>query len=219
MAAPILFFICFHVPLNESMPEYANFLVPTVIMQAVMFTAILAAQNAGRDVSGAVQDRLMTLPIPRMAPAVARLIAMVVRTTLAIFAAFFVATLFGFRFRGDALDAVALFLLPLLFAVGVSMLTDALGQAVPEPDSVGQVLMVPQMLLVMMSVGIVPEAGFPEWIQPLVRNQPLSQMIIAMRGWIEGTDVNLTPVVLWLIGLFVAGIAALYAASHREARR
>lgn len=217
--APVLFFLCFHLPLHESMPDYADFLLPVVLVQSAIFAAILAAQNAGSDAGAAVQDRLLSLPIPRLAPAVGRLSAMGLRAAVSVASGLGLATLFGFGFEGGAGATAAFLLTPVLLALVLSMLTDALGQVVRDRDTVGQFLMIPQLLLVMMSTGVVPEAGFPEWIRPFVRNQPVSQYVAVMRGWRAGDPVEPLPAVLWTLALAAAGVAALVAAGRREARR
>ncbi len=42
--------------------------------------------------------------------------------------------------------------------------------------------MMPQLIFGLVSVGIQPAEQFPGWIQPIVRNQPVSQFIYAMRA-------------------------------------
>ena len=42
--------------------------------------------------------------------------------------------------------------------------------------------MLPQLIFGLLSVGIQPADQFPEWIQPIVRNQPISQCVYALRA-------------------------------------
>ena len=42
--------------------------------------------------------------------------------------------------------------------------------------------MVPQLIFGLLSVGIQPAERFPDWIQPIVRNQPISQFVYALRA-------------------------------------
>jgi ABC-2 type transport system permease protein len=71
--------------------------------------------------------------------------------------------------------------------------------------------MLPTLILGMMSSGFVPVSQFPEWIQPFVRNQPISQFVNVMRA----TDYNaltweiLQPTVWWCVGMFGAAVLLL----------
>ncbi|MGQ7557990.1 hypothetical protein ACTGYQ_12020, partial [Streptococcus suis] len=85
------------------------------------------------------------------------------------------------------------------------MMADALGSVATHAESVGQMLMIPQLLLVMCSTGLVPANAFPGWIEPVVRNQPVSVFAEAMRALSTGADVQTGPVVGWSVGLLAVG--------------
>jgi ABC-2 type transport system permease protein len=70
----------------------------------------------------------------------------------------------------------------------------------------------------MLSCGFAPETGFPEWIRPFVRNQPVSQFSFAMRDLAQGgvTWGVLFPVVAWTIGLIVFFAPLAFWASMRR---
>lgn len=56
----------------------------------------------------------------------------------------------------------------------------------------------------MMSTGLVPAEAFPGWIQPFVRNQPVSQAAAALRGLADGEfPAAVTISVVWCAGLIV----------------
>jgi ABC-2 type transport system permease protein len=71
--------------------------------------------------------------------------------------------------------------------------------------------MLPQLIFGLLSVGIQPAENFPDWIEPIVRNQPISQFIYAMRAL--GGDTTpavgavtwsvVGPSVAWLVGVTI----------------
>ena len=67
------------------------------------------------------------------------------------------------------------------------------------------------MLLVMMSTGMAPAGAFPDWAQPFVIYQPVSQITETLRGFASGHVVvsNLMTSLAWcgaLLAIF-GGIA------------
>ena len=62
----------------------------------------------------------------------------------------------------------------------------------------------------MLSTGFVPEEGFPEWVRPFARNQPISQFAEVMRDFASGTfdSPALVPALIWC-AVFVAVFAPL----------
>ncbi len=221
--SPVIFFVCFYVPLHRQFEraggEYAQFLAPIVLLQSGLFTAIVTTEAAGEDAREGVRERLSSLPIPPVAPVLARMTWVLARMLLILAGGLAIAFALGFRFHGSVAETAAFLLLVVLFGVALSMLTDAVGTVVGNATSVAAVLMIPQLILVLASTGLLPAAAFPGWVQPFVRNQPLSVFADALRGLAAGSGVDWTAVGLWSAGLLVAGGAAVVAASRAQVRR
>ncbi|MDF0529315.1 ABC transporter permease [Tsukamurella sp. 8F] len=223
IGSPILFFLCFYTPLHRAFDaaggRYAQYLAPVIVLQCGLFTAIVAAQVAGTDARSAARDRFLTLPIPRVAPAAARMVTAAFRVSVAAAVAVGIASVFGFRFHGKPLHIAAFFAAVIAVTVALSMLCDALGSSATNPENVAQGLMIPQLLLVMLSTGLVPAQGFPGWVQPFVRNQPISVLADAMRGWADGEPTRVGPAAAWIAGLLAVGVAVIVVAGRKEATR
>jgi len=90
----------------------------------------------------------------------------------------------------------------------LSFMSDLLGSYSKNPEATSQVLMLPQLIFGLLSVGIQPAVMFPDWIEPIVRNQPISQFIYAMRA-LSGDSTptagvswsTLGPSAAWLVGV------------------
>jgi ABC-2 type transport system permease protein len=65
--------------------------------------------------------------------------------------------------------------------------------------------MIPQLLFVLLSTGMAPVESFPNWVQPFVQYQPISQITETLRGLASGVIVpaNLAITLVWCIGLLV----------------
>ncbi|WP_327112527.1 ABC transporter permease [Nocardia sp. NBC_01730] len=206
--APMTFFICVYVPLRRSVEasglDYAQYLLPLIAVQSMFFTSMFAADRAGREITAGMGTRLRAMPVLSWVPPAARMSANVLRASVALAGALTIGILFGFRFHGLP-AAVAFVVLTLAFGAAIVVASDALGTATANPELGGTVLFVPQLLLLMTSTGFVPAEGFPGWIQPFTRNQPVSQVAAALRDLAEGRFGSAVGVaVIWVVGLLAA---------------
>jgi len=220
--APVVFGLSFYLPLKFVMQmrglDYAQFLMPIIVLQSMAFAAITAAQIAAQESSSGFTARLQTMPVLSAVPLAARMSGRFVRAVVSLIAALGFGYAIGFRFSAGLGQAVLFCAMALAIALVLCLGADALGTLSGSPEATAQALTLPQLILGMLSCGFVPVEGFPEWIQPFVRNQPISQFSIAMRDMAEGgvTWPVLLPSVLWLAGLAVGCAAiAVWANSRR----
>ena len=82
----------------------------------------------------------------------------------------------------------------LLIGVMLSLLADLIGTAPRIRRPPRRLLMGPQLIFGLLSVGIQPAEQFPDWIQPIVRNQPISQWVYALRA-LAGDTTDAAPAV------------------------
>jgi len=93
-----------------------------------------------------------------------------------------------------------------------------------NPEATTPLLMLPQLIFGLVSVGIQPADQFPDWIQPIVRNQPISQFIYALRALAGDTTAAvgsptwsvMSPTYLWLLGLSVFAVPMSAVAASRR---
>jgi ABC-2 type transport system permease protein len=93
----------------------------------------------------------------------------------------------------------------LAFAMAVCLGADALGSKVGSVESSSQLLLLPQLVLVLLSTGIAPAESFPAWLGPFVRNQPVSQVTETLRGLASGHIIaaSLAVTAAWCIALLM----------------
>jgi ABC-2 type transport system permease protein len=214
--APVVTFIGFTAVLQNVIDtgemSYPQYVLPAVVVQAMLLGAMTTAERAAKDQRAGFGIRLRTLPISVAVPLAARMLYCLLRGTLALIAAVAVAYLFGFRMAGGLFYGAAFVVVALLLTLALSLGADATGSLGWRLDAASQLLLVPQLLLVLLSTGMAPAGAFPDWLEPFVRNQPVSQVTEALRGLAGGRVVGSTVVVslAWCAGmLLVFGALAL----------
>lgn len=183
--------------------SYSQYLVPAVVVQSVIFVAMLTGDRSARDRLNALGERLATLPIAAAVPVSARMVATLMRAALTLLVAMVASYAIGFRMTGGPVCALGFLLVWLLLCLAVALGADALGSGASSLEGVSHILFVPQLLLFMLSTGIAPEKTFPGWLRPYVRNQPVSQVTETLRGFASGhvAASSLSSSVAWCVGM------------------
>ncbi|MER2084342.1 ABC transporter permease [Rhodococcus sp. (in: high G+C Gram-positive bacteria)] len=222
IVAPLIFTVGFYLPLKFVMQlqgiNYAQFLMPIIVLQAMAFTSISAAQMSATERITGFSSRMQTMPVFGPVPLFSRMSSGFLRSVVSLTAALIYGYAIGFRFVGGLSQAVLFCVIALTFSTCLSLGGDAIGSLSKSPQATSQALTLPQLILGMLSCGFVPESGFPEWIRPFVRNQPVSQFSYAMRDLAAGslTPNTLVPVAAWSIGLIaICGPLAYWASTRR----
>ncbi|WP_343287465.1 ABC transporter permease [Gordonia sp. SID5947] len=213
MIAPAFLAVCFYVPLRSLMDaypgmNYAQYLMPIIALQSVGFVASASAMRSSMDGLRGINLRFRVMPMSAFVPVAARGSANAVLLTISLVFATIASLLIGWRPHGGFLGTVGLYAVALTVGLLVAVIADALGLLASSPEATSQLLGLPILILGMLSTGFVPESQFPEWIQPFVRNQPVSQFSNAMRAFNDGTATwsVVAPTVYWCLGM--AGLAA-----------
>lgn len=192
-------------------------LVPTCAVAGAMFGALAAGITVPVERDCGLLSQLWLLPVHRASPLTGRLIAEAIRTLIGSVLITTVGVGLGLRFAGSWLAVFAFILVPAVVVVIFSMAVTAIATRSKR----GTVLVwfgVPAISLVFASSGAPPINMLPTWLQPLVRFQPMSSTIEAMRALAEGGPV-LRPLMvssLWAVCLAVV-IAPLAIRGYRAA--
>jgi ABC-2 type transport system permease protein len=219
---PVLTFIGFTVGLRNVIDtggiSYPQYVLPAVVVQAMLFGALNTTDLSATERTSEFGVRLRTFPISPYAPMMARMLYCLIRGLLALIAAFAVAYPFGFRMDGGPVFGVAFVLLSLTLTLALSFGAEATGTRAKRSDTSSQLLLIPQLLLVLLSTGMAPVESFPAWVQPFVEYQPISQITGTLRGFASGTvdGANLMITLTWCAAL-LAGFG--YLALQGQGRR
>ena len=195
--------------------SYPQYLLPVIIVQVMLLGALTTVDRAARDQEADFGVRLRALPISALVPLMARMLYCLFRGALALLAAIAAGYMFGFRMSGGFVYAAAFAIVVLTLTLAVSLGADATGTGIAGAGTTGaeigrsgaasQLLLIPQMLLVLLSTGMAPADAFPDWLHPFVRYQPVSQVTETLRGFSTGHVVvsNLATSLAWCLGLLV----------------
>jgi ABC-2 type transport system permease protein len=192
--------------------SYVQYVLPAVVIQAMLFGALTTTDRAAWDKISGISSRMRTLPISPYAPLMARMAYSLIRGVLAMAAAFLAAFYFGFRLTTGFGSVAAFVLMALTLTLALSLGADATGTKAGRTEVASQLLLVPQLLLVMLSTGLAPVDAFPSWLHGFVRYQPISQITQTLRGFTSGhlETGNLVISLAWCVGLLVAfGVIAI----------
>jgi ABC-2 type transport system permease protein len=216
VVSPALNFLVFNFMLGNVIDtggmSYPQYVLPVVVIQVIFLGALTTIDRAAQDERSDFADRLRTLPVSAVTPLVARMLYCLFRGALGLLAAIAVGYVFGFRMSGGLGYAAAFAVLVLVLTLALSLAADAAGVVSVASQGrfassgvLDQLLLVPQMLLVMLSTGMAPADSFPDWLHPFVRYQPVSQVTQTLRGFTTGHVVmtNLATSLAWCLGLLV----------------
>ncbi|MEC4765411.1 ABC transporter permease [Mycobacterium sherrisii] len=219
VASSVVFTAGFYIPLHQIMgtatktlaSSYAQYVMPLIALQAITFAAMSTAFRAATDSVQGINRRFRSMPMAPFAPVGARISAAVYRCTISIAVAIACGYVIGFRFHHGAPYIVAFMLLVVAIGSILSFGADLVGTGSRNPEAMTPLLILPPLIFGLLSTGVQPAQQFPQWIQPVVRNQPVSQFVTALRALAGdaapyGGPVTwsvLAPTLAWLAGLIL----------------
>lgn len=219
--APAGNFIIFNLALRNVIDTggigYPQYLLPVIIVQVTLLGALTTVDRAARDQQSELGVQLRTMPISTVAPLTARMLYCLIRGIIALVATIGAGYAFGFRMLGGAGNVIAFVLLVLVLTLALSLAADATGArvagtAIARNGGSSQLLLIPQMMLVMLSTGMAPVGSFPDWLHGFVRYQPISQVTETLRGFAAGQVAfsSVASSLAWCVGLLVVfGVLAV----------
>lgn len=224
MISPLFLAVCFYIPLRRVMAfqgiDYAQFLMPIILLQSIGFAATSAAMRSSLDGAKGINTRFRVLPMNSAVPALARLATNVGLLGVSVLFATIICLVIGWRPHNGVVGLVGLYSVALAVGIIVSLLCDGIGLLAGSPEATSQAMALPILILGMASTGFVTEQQFPEWVRPFARNQPISQITNAMRSFDDG-DIswyNIGPTIWWCLGIGVLALLLVVVGTKRSRR-
>jgi ABC-2 type transport system permease protein len=185
--------------------RYVTYVVPGVILLCAGFGAANTAIGVSQDLKGGIVDRLRSMDVGGGAVLTGHVVASVLRNTVSTGLVLGVACLIGFRPHADAPHWLAAAGVLLLFVLGISWLSAAMGLLAGSAEAAsGFTFLV--MFLPYPSSAFVPIDTMPHWLRAFARNQPCTPVIETIRGLLLGTPVGRAP---WLAAAWCAALIAV----------
>lgn len=169
--------------------RYVDFLVPGFVGTGVLFSGMTASIGAAGDLEEGFFDRLRSLPVPRVAIAAGRVVADTILATIGLTVTTLVGFAMGFRTSaplGGLLLAVALCVFAAFAFTWMFVLLGLIAGNPQAAQSLG-LLVFP---FTFVSSAFVPVESMPGWMQAFANNQPLTQIVSAVRAFTLGDDAQ-----------------------------
>lgn len=172
--------------------------VPMVCLVGALSGAVASGVLLGRERDAGLLARFWVLPVHRASGLASRIIAEGCRIVAGTLAIVLVGFALGFRFHQGILATIAFLLVPVLFGLAFATIVTAVAVFTAKATLVEGITILTSLMM-FFSTGFVPLIAYPRWIQPVVRNQPLSVAVDAMRGLATGGPIAgpLTLTLLW----------------------
>jgi len=167
--------------------EYAQYLIPGILVQTVVLTTMYTGVALCTDITQGVFDRFRSMPIWRPAPLVGALLGDAIRYSTAAVMVIGVGLLLGFRPAAGVPGVFWAVLLLLAFAFSVAWIWTTLGLLLRTPASVMNMSLVVLTPLTFASNIFVDPQTMPGWLQAIVNVNPVSHLVTAVRGAMAGT--------------------------------
>jgi ABC-2 type transport system permease protein len=182
----LLFTFLFGGALAGSPSKYAQFAIPGILVQTVAFITMYTGVALNTDIAKGAFDRFRSLPIWRPSVLVGALFADLARYTFAAMVVFVLGVALGFRPDGGVLGVVAAVLLLLVFAFSLTTIWTIFGLTMRTPESVMQTSIMILFPLVFTTNIWVSESTMPGWLQAIVKINPVTRVVIAVRELMHG---------------------------------
>jgi len=199
--SPIMFVLLFAYVFGNSIDvpgvNYREFLIAGIFAQTVVFGATFTGAGLAEDIQKGVIDRFRSLPMARSAVLVGRTTSDVLYNVISLTIMSITGLLVGWRIRGSFLEAVAAFVLLLLFAYAFSWVMAWVGLLVPSPEVVNNASFIVIFPLTFIAITFVPSENLPTVLRTFAEWNPISTVTQASRDLFGNTNPAAPPPVVW----------------------
>lgn len=185
--------------------SYTNFLMAGIFVQTVAFAGIYTGVLLANDLKNGMIDRFRSLPMHQSAVLTGRTLTDLLRALLAVTIMWVVGMLVGFRPDGGWAGSLAAVGIMLLFGFGLSWAGVAAGALVRTPEALQGIIFALVFPLTFVSSAFVPTDTMPEWMRIFAENQPMTQVVNAVRDLTLGTRLYAAELaaVVWSLAFLV----------------
>jgi ABC-2 type transport system permease protein len=214
----LLFTYLFGGAIAGSTGAYRDFILPGVLVIAVLFTTVYSGIAINTDVTRGVVDRFRSLPIWPSAPLLGALIGDMVRYLVAATVIIVLGLILGFRPDNGVPGVLAAVGLVVLFSFGVSWVFTSLGLVMRSPNATMNAGFMAIFPLTFLSNVYVEPDTLPSGLEAFVNANPISHLTSACRGLLDGSlDAENLIVVLGTTALLTAIFLPLTTYLYRRA--
>ena len=217
--SPIMFVLLFVYVFGSAIPiqgsSYANFLLPGIFAQTVVFGSTITGSSIAEDLQKGLIDRFRSLPMSRSAVLVGRTLADVCLNVITIAVMMVTGVIVGWRIHTSALEALGGVLVLLVFAYAMSWVMAFVGLLVRTPEVVNNASFIVIFPLTFIANTFVPTNNFPPVLKAVADWNPVSAVVQAARELFGNVAPGIPVpdvwslqnpvkyVLIWVVGLLV----------------
>jgi daunorubicin/doxorubicin transport system permease protein len=183
----LLFTYLFGGAIAGSTSAYRDFILPGVLVVAVLFTTVYSGIAINTDLTKGVIDRFRSLPIWPSAPLLGALLGDTVRYLVAGTVIIVLGLILGFRPDNGVPGVLASLGLVVLFSFGLSWVFTSLGLVMRSPNATMNAGFMSIFPLTFLSNVYVEPNTLPAGLEAFVNANPISHLVSACRGLMDGS--------------------------------
>jgi ABC transporter DrrB family efflux protein len=199
--SPIMFVLLFGYIFGGSIEipggNYREFLIAGIFAQTVIFGATITGAGLADDIQKGIVDRFRSLPMSQSAVLLGRTASDVVNNVIVIVVMSVTGLAIGWRIRTSVPEAIAGFLLLLLFAYAVSWIMAYLGLLVPSPEVLNNASFLVTFPLTFVANTFARPETFPGPVRTFANWNPVSAVVQAARELFGNTSPATPPPDVW----------------------
>jgi ABC transporter DrrB family efflux protein len=188
LISPIMFIVLFRYvfggAIGGALPSgvsYAEFLIPGIFVQTVVFGATITGSGLADDMQKGIIDRFRSLPMSPMAVLLGRTTSDLLTNVLVVIIMTVTGLLVGWRINSSFLEALTAFVLLLLFAYAISWVMALVGLLIRSPESFQQISFLVIFPLTFVGDIFVPSGTLPGVVRTIAEWNPVSSLATATR--------------------------------------
>jgi ABC-2 type transport system permease protein len=194
---PIMFLLLFSTvfggAISMALPKgvsYLDFLMAGIIVQTVAFGSTTTAIAVCNDLQKGIVDRFRSLPMTNLAVLNGHVVSDVFRNAISTLVMILTGLAIGFRSHGDFKDWLLIAAILLLFTLAFSWLSAIMGVLAKTVEGVQWIGFVIVFPLTFASTAFVPAEGMNKVLRAFAENQPITQIVEAVRALMLGTPTG-----------------------------
>lgn len=194
---PIMFLVLFSAvfggAISMALPEgvgYLDYLMAGIIVQTVAFGSTTTAIAICNDLQRGIVDRFRSLPMSNIAVLNGHVVSDVFRNTISTVVMLLAGLVIGFRSSASITDWLAIAGILMLFTLAFSWVAAIMGVLAKSVEAVQWLTFVIIFPLTFASSAFVPTEGMNKYLKAFAENQPVTQVIEAVRALILGTPIG-----------------------------
>lgn len=189
----LLFASVFGGSIEKALPSgtsYINFLMAGIIVQTVAFGSTTTALAVTNDMKKGIIDRFRSLPMSNIAVLTGHVISDIFRNTISTSVMLISGLVIGFRPQASLSEWGLIVGILLLFTFAFSWLSAIIGVLAKSVEAVQWLTFVIIFPLTFASSAFTPTAGMGKYLRIFAENQPITQVVEAIRALILGTPLG-----------------------------